>query len=58
MVQCFFHNVVHVIIFILGKAPSEEDIFFFVGQCLVFLVKRIVPLVVDGVIRFAAFLPF
>ena len=46
-------DVMHVVIFVLGKTSSKNRVFLEFSQLLVFLVQFVVPFVIYGIIRLA-----
>ena len=58
MVKGLCYNVMHIVVFVLGKPSAEDDGTFLVGQFLVFQVDAVVAFVVDRVVWLAVILPF
>ena len=51
-------NLIHVVILVLTQASAEDDLRLGVGQLLVLGIQGTVLLVIDGVVRLVALLPF
>ena len=52
-----FDNLIHIVILISAKTPSENHLIFLVRQLSVLLVQRIILVVIDRIVWLIALLP-
>lgn len=58
LLQCSLNDLIHIIILVLAQSPAENNILFFVGKCSVLLIKRVVFIIIDRIIRLITGFPY